>query len=580
MSARQSPPPVPAQQPPPTFRSGVTIVPVDVRVLDRDGKPVTDLTQADFTVLEDGVRQEVRHFSAHALVPMPVQAGATPAIRTRSSPAIQEQSARIFLILLGRGRLQEPSKGLDALIHMVRERLLPQDQVAVMAYNRATDFTNDHQKIVEVLERFKRGHEWIEALLRQKESGLAAIYGSKQFSEPVQREVDALFRGPKSIGSKQLMPVSVTDAAGIAADTRRGIDAAQRGEMLADRPASMFDMFAQLDAGRRIQGLGEFARLAEVTRQDLENLYTGIEYLRYLEGQKHLVYVTEQGIDFYRKELDDALAARANNARVAIDTIQTGGLWMPPIRNTFELSPRMSPPTAEVPISSPNQAAGDRFWMSALQNISESTGGQSTFWQYSTPAVDRIDVTTRFGYLLGYLPSNTSRDAKYRNISVKVNRPGVTVLYRHGYFADDMPPPVDRRSFLTSRRIAAAGNYDQNVTDIPVQVKASVTKGTRGFEILLDVTVESSRVAFTTADGQHLATLDLAIFAGDTKERVVGQSQNTMDLKLKDETYQRYMREGIPFTVNMPVAAQPKYVKVIVYDYAADLVGSTNVKLK
>ena len=122
------------QPPPPKFRTGVVIVPVDVRVLDRNGKPVTDLTQADFTVLEDGAPQEIRHFSARGLAPAPVPPEAKPAVRTASSSPTQTQSSRIFLIVLGRGRLQYPSKGVDAVIHFVRNRLLPQDQVAVLAF--------------------------------------------------------------------------------------------------------------------------------------------------------------------------------------------------------------------------------------------------------------------------------------------------------------------------------------------------------------------------------------------------------------------------------------------------------------
>src|SRR5215831_13484944 len=56
------------QQPqPPTIRSRTTLVPVDVRVIDRDGKPVTDLKREDFTVLENGVRQDVRFFDTHTL---------------------------------------------------------------------------------------------------------------------------------------------------------------------------------------------------------------------------------------------------------------------------------------------------------------------------------------------------------------------------------------------------------------------------------------------------------------------------------------------------------------------------------
>ncbi|MEX2662867.1 MAG: hypothetical protein WD227_13130 [Vicinamibacterales bacterium] len=45
------------------FRGRVALVPVDVRVLDRQGRPVADLRQADFTILEDGVPQTIGHFA-------------------------------------------------------------------------------------------------------------------------------------------------------------------------------------------------------------------------------------------------------------------------------------------------------------------------------------------------------------------------------------------------------------------------------------------------------------------------------------------------------------------------------------
>jgi len=58
--APQAPPP---DQAAPTFQAQTLLVPVDVRVVDGNGKPVTDLTQADFTILEDGVPQDIRHFA-------------------------------------------------------------------------------------------------------------------------------------------------------------------------------------------------------------------------------------------------------------------------------------------------------------------------------------------------------------------------------------------------------------------------------------------------------------------------------------------------------------------------------------
>ena len=61
----------PAAQDPQTFRSRVTVVPVDVRVVDRIGKPITGLKAEDFTIAEDGVPQKIVHFSFQTLTPTP-----------------------------------------------------------------------------------------------------------------------------------------------------------------------------------------------------------------------------------------------------------------------------------------------------------------------------------------------------------------------------------------------------------------------------------------------------------------------------------------------------------------------------
>lgn len=53
-----------AQQPAPTFRSGVEAVVVDVSVLDKDRRPVRGLSADDFTIFENGKAQSVRTFKA------------------------------------------------------------------------------------------------------------------------------------------------------------------------------------------------------------------------------------------------------------------------------------------------------------------------------------------------------------------------------------------------------------------------------------------------------------------------------------------------------------------------------------
>jgi len=169
----------PAGQNPLVFRGATTLVPVDVRVLDRSDKPITDLTESDFTLFENDVPQPIRHFSKLTLVSDQAKVNEPLETAAPTADALTSPHRRVFLIVLGRGRLQGISKGVDGMLHFVHERLLPQDAVAVMAWNRATDFTTDHARIAAVLERFKRTHEEVEAKLNLRFSGLAGLYGSR-----------------------------------------------------------------------------------------------------------------------------------------------------------------------------------------------------------------------------------------------------------------------------------------------------------------------------------------------------------------------------------------------------------------
>ena len=92
--------------------------------------------------------------------------------------------------------------------------------------------------------------------------------------------------------------------------------------------------------------------------------------------------------------------------------------------------------------------------MQSIVNIAFLTGGESSRFDFARNALDKIDRTTLTGYLIGYYPSNPSRDGRYRKLDVRVNRRGATALFRHGYDATD-EPAVDRRTLLTLRRVSA-----------------------------------------------------------------------------------------------------------------------------
>src|SRR5687767_1316692 len=151
---------------PAQFRTNTTLVPVEVRIVDRNGAAVTDLRQSDFTIFEDRVPQPIAHFETQTLsAEAPPEAGSRPR-RAADAFELSSPNQRVFLILLGRGPLEEPAGSVTAAIHLVRDRLLPQDLVAIMFLGRVTDFTTARAPIIAMLDRLKQKEVGISIAMR------------------------------------------------------------------------------------------------------------------------------------------------------------------------------------------------------------------------------------------------------------------------------------------------------------------------------------------------------------------------------------------------------------------------------
>lgn len=157
----QEPPAQPAQTPEPnqtpSFRSRVDLLAVDVSVVDRNGRPVENLTAADFVVKVDGVARQV--VSAD-LVKVDVEAARKEQLdKTQSfytSNLTPPNGRQIVLAIdqtkIGIGALRLI---LDAASRFL-DRLSPFDQVALAAYPEPgvrVDFTSDKTRIRRALSR-------------------------------------------------------------------------------------------------------------------------------------------------------------------------------------------------------------------------------------------------------------------------------------------------------------------------------------------------------------------------------------------------------------------------------------------
>jgi VWFA-related protein len=589
--AQQAPPPQiqahtqSARQELPAFRSRITLVPLDVRVLDRDGKPVTDLGRDDFTILENDNPQVIALFAASGLVPEappPSQAPNRSGLRQAPASEMAPQRGRTFLLIVGRGRIQEPYDGIGALIAFVRERLLPQDRVAIMAYNRITDFTTDHEQIAAVLKRFAERHERIDALLQQWETGLAPQFAKcpKCLPEFILPKIDDVFRFPGAIVSRE-MP----QALGMEQDIyngreRRYYDALLHGELAIGRESNL-SAFVDEVASRRSELSGasssaEYISGRIAVSQDKDKLLNGISEMRYFDGEKHIVFLAEQGIPFETRDEDQIVARAASDARIVLNTIVTGGISLPtgvgsltsstiydgPIRTTVPVG--ASAPVALVPGQ-------------VMKNLAAETGGLSSVANYPREALAAVDEVTRFEYLLGYYPANAARDGRFREVKVKVNRPYVTVLVRGGYYDEDVIVPADRAAFVAHQRISSAGTTRDVVRDLSVSLKVSQAKSSNKAvpgDVMVEMRINPSRIGLTAADGRRTGAIEFRVYCGDSREKIVGQTQGVMRLSLTEASYARYVREGIPYTARVPVKATPKTVKVVIYDPASDLAGS------
>ena len=568
------------QTQPPSFRTRITIVPVDVRVIDRDGKPITDLKQSDFTITENGVSQGIRFFSTHALTSQPDAAeGPLELRKAHAADDLAPQNRRVFLIVLGRGHMTGPAKELPALEEFLKTKLLPQDRVAVLAYNRGTDFTADHDAVRAVVERYRDRHERIETALDEYLAGLHGLYGSKQIPASLQSDIDDVFGGSGRLRPREVTPGQISDERQIASDVRRTAEDLQRADLLASRTGDFLtlpDSGATNTADRLDLSFDQYIAEQVELLHDVSNLYAGIDYLRYLDGEKHLVFVTPVGIALPRLENDKTLAAVASDARVVLDILYVAGAPVGP-PPTVTRDGKVVAPVLPTTASIFRQTAT----VNDMRTMAEMTGGQLTAFRSAEYGFAHLDQATRFEYLLGYSPSNTAMDGAFRKIEIKVKRPGARVLYRQGYFASAERVPLDRRQFITFNRLSAAARYQGQIEDIKVALDPPALGGqANSLEMLVTGTIRSSRIKFSQSDGLYRASLEIAVYAGTDREDTVGEIPRRVDLQLKEATYRAFGEQGASFNIRVPLRARPRYVKVIVYDYAADMLGSATAPIK
>jgi len=476
-----------AQRAQATIKEGVRAVLVDVVVRDKRGQPVRDLTQADFQIVEDGVPQTIGSFTPVFERP----AGAAPSAPSTASVGTPIIGTGPGVTALVFDRLGPESRRLaaQAARGYLGSKEESADFVAVFGIDLAltpyVPFTRNAVALRKALD----------AILTSTSSG---------FNTPEQRR--AIADATQAATTANQSASNATAAAGGPAGGA-AVGTAAGAAQLAQLQASMIRDFEQMESDQ--QGYAT-----------INGLFAIIKTLGRIPGRKSLVLFSE-GISttaavhrLYLGVIDSA-----NRANVSIYTMDAVGLRAESdqarIRDAVNAAGSVGINTG---YSDTAGGAGGGALTGALERnegtlrsdpanslgeLAKSTGGLSfNNTNNLRQGFERIESDLRNYYLVGYTPSNTTFDGRFRNIEVIVRRPDVTVAARKGYFGIRDPGGVA----VNAWEAPALGALEQKPVPNAFPVRAgSMLFPERGRPALVPVLVELKTAPLTfqpVADGK------------------------------------------------------------------------------
>jgi VWFA-related protein len=425
--ARQSPSQaVPA---PPTFGARTEAVLVDVNVTDRKGRPVTNLSQADFQVFEDNTPQVILTFDRRVPEPSaPVgraaaAAGLGPATGGGKSTSTSSQ--------------QGPSLTALAFDHLSADS-------RTLAYQAAQRFLRERQA-----------------------DELAGVF-----------IVDQALRVVAPYTTDGLKLSSAVETVGEAATSSLGRERLGRFEQIAvpsETPAvagaeevgRSADQHPYIDPVANAQSAGDHALVAEIeamTRMDqsyreIQNEIRGaatfnallalVDSLAAIPGRKSVIYFSEGlTVPSSQEARFRAIIHTANRSNVTVYTVDAMGLRVQSdqqatLRSVQEYG-AMGVGDVErrgkfLDALEDNERVLKQDPAVSLGILADQTGGlliNNT--NDLEDGVGRINQDRRNYYLLSYQSTNPALDGRFHRISVRLKNPALTVRARSGYVAVPM----------------------------------------------------------------------------------------------------------------------------------------------
>ncbi len=271
----------------------------------------------------------------------------------------------------------------------------------------------------------------------------------------------------------------------------------------------------------------------------LEALRTIAKQLEHVDQKKSLIYFSS-GLDRTGIENQSELRAAVNaavRANLAIYTMDIRGLQAIVAGGEAQ---NASMRGSSVYSGQSQLSAYDSNFSSqeTLVTLAGDTGGKAYLDSNDFSKVFKgVQDDTSTYYVLGYHSTNPARDGKYRKITVTLNRPGLKIDYRHGYYApaDYQHANKDDRERQLDEQLAS----DLPATDLPLYLSAGYFRvADSKFFMPVSLVVPGSEIPFVSKSDQDKATLDVIGLVTDSSKdkRQVGDLRDTVKFAVNAST--------------------------------------------
>ncbi len=262
----------------------------------------------------------------------------------------------------------------------------------------------------------------------------------------------------------------------------------------------------------------------------------------------------------------------------------------------------------------PIDAGGARMLGAAqlsMEAVAEATGGVAYIENNDmTSAVLKAINNGANYYSIAYTPPTQKYNGSYHKIEVRVNRPGVHLVFRKGYYSDDLakdklppgltfsmaPPPAYAgnmkapmsRGMATSQQILFDVAVERSTIapkpgDPPVLgTLAASQQGKHLTRYAFSYSVPAQQIAFTPApNSTHKASLDFDVAVYDANDHLLTGLSQIFKASVTDQTYKQLTTsEPIRFTQQIDLPPGQLFIRVGVLDHTTNKTGTLELPLK